>query len=673
MRCRLLVLPILLLLGACARNPAGEPLEPIDPGRLTIYHNGNILTMEKGWPTAQAIAIRGELIQAVGSSEEILALTEQGSTVIDLSGRTLMPGFVDAHTHILNDHRTLGISLDEAQSRALKNGITTLGTLYVDPGFLREIQRFAESGFLRVRTGLYLVHTDPCGGVLGDWWREHPPTRTPGEMLRVNGVKIFTDGGSCGKVALSFELEPGWGTGDLWFTQEELDEMVARVHGAGYQAAVHAIGDRAVVQALNAIEAALDGGPNTHRHRMEHVSVIPLDQVTRFGDLGVIPVLNGQFPGCTPFGPPIPEGYREMEWPWRLLRESNPDLHIAWHSDVPFLSENPFVHLLGFVTRIDIAGRAVCPPHEWLRDDTLTVEQALSIMTIQSAYALFRDEEVGSLVPGKYADLIVLANNPLESEPDRLANNRVLLTVVGGRVAYCWPAEADLCPGSTNRTPVPLPDTRPPVFVRWLVALLLAGLPLAAMTIRGRHARWIRPLGGWAGIAAGVIWLAFLLAIDRLDEAWLVVFMLPPFLMALGSAGLAVRFRGGRLAGLGLWTALLGAITLAEAVVVTDWFRNDLGWGLFIWGILSHTIGLFLFGLARLRAGAGLLWRLLPVVVGLLGGPVPFGLSFLLPESSDLPFLMLFGALGAGWLLLGWQVLVSQPESRPAARLGAGR
>jgi hypothetical protein len=132
------------------------------------------------------------------------------------------------------------------------------------------MKAFDQAGYLRVRTGLYLVATDPCGKPLGEWWQDHPPTRTPGQMLRINGIKVFTDGGSCGGVALSFELEPDWGFGDLWFDQNTLNDLLHEVHQAGYQLAVHAIGDRAVVQALNAYEFILEGQPNRLGHRMAH-------------------------------------------------------------------------------------------------------------------------------------------------------------------------------------------------------------------------------------------------------------------------------------------------------------------------------------------------------------------------------------------------------------------
>jgi len=163
-----------------------------------IFHNGIVLTMEDDMPQAQAVAIRGNKILAVGSDVEVLAHRAPRTQVIDLGGLTLMPGFVDAHTHILNSAGQLGMDLEEAQELALENGLTTLANMYCTPEFLTEMRDFEASGRLHVRTSLYLNVTTNCGEVLGDWYKQHPPTRVPGEMLRIGGVKLFTDGGTCG-------------------------------------------------------------------------------------------------------------------------------------------------------------------------------------------------------------------------------------------------------------------------------------------------------------------------------------------------------------------------------------------------------------------------------------------------------------------------------------------
>jgi predicted amidohydrolase YtcJ len=440
-----------LLCAGCASlwQPDPLPLPTVSPGQHLIFHNGVVLTMDPGRPTAEAIAVAGEKIEAVGSNADILALRRPDTTVINLQGRTLMPGFVDPHTHLFNDAgQYLDMTVTEAQQVALENGITTIGDLFVNEDFLEEMQKLDRAGQLQIRTSLYLVMTDNCGRVQGDWWRQYAPTRTPGERLRIGGVKIFTDGGTCKRPALSYELQPGEGLGDLFFSQEELNGLVAEAQASGFQVAIHAIGDRAIEQGQNALATALGGQPNTFRHRLDHNSVIRPELLPRYGAIGIVPVIFGLYPVCNPFGPPPPTEYQAWEWPWRALLDANPGLPVAWHGDDPFFGRiRPLDDLYSLITRNEVGedGR-VCESPAWQKAHVITIAEALPMMTINAAYALFRDEEVGSLEAGKYADLTVLTGNPVATAPEALKDLNVLLTMVGGQVAYCAADNQSLCP-----------------------------------------------------------------------------------------------------------------------------------------------------------------------------------------------------------------------------------
>ena len=443
----LLVLFCALLAASCTTKAPLVPRPTIEPDREVIFYNGTILTMDEIQAQAQAIAVRGEKITAVGSDADVLEAGGASATRIDLRGATLMPGFVDAHTHLFNDaEQYFDMSLAEVQQLALQNGITTIGDMYVDAGFLKEMRAFEPA--LRLRTSLYLVMTDNCGRSLGDWYREFAPTRNPGEMLRIGGVKIFSDGGTCKKPAISYELTPGEGFGDLFLEQDDLNRLVLEAQEAGYQVAIHAIGDRAIEEAQNAIAAALDGRPNSYRHRIEHNSVIRPELLARYGEIGILPVVFGAYPVCEPFGPPPPEAYRSWEWPWRALLDANRGLPIAWHGDDPFFGRvRPLDDLYSLVTRNEMGkdGR-LCKAPDWQKQHVVSAAEALRMMTVNSAYALFRDEEVGRLAPGYYADLIILSGNPLTLDPDMLPQMDVWLTMIGGRVEYCAVGQETLCP-----------------------------------------------------------------------------------------------------------------------------------------------------------------------------------------------------------------------------------
>lgn len=427
--------------------PALDP-SPGDPS--IIFFNGTILTMEENLPESQAIALEGDLILALGNDAEILAMQVSGTEVVDLEGRMLMPGFVDAHSHVLNEEWMSGKTLEEAQQLALIHGITSTGELFTTRDFLEEMRAFDTAGLLRIRTNLYLVYNTNCGEVVGEWYLDEvdlPMTGNEG-MLRADGVKVFSDGGSCNRSpALSFELEPGAGYGDLFVSRDELTQVIERAQTAGFQVAIHAIGDRAIDVVMDALEIAQAGGPNIYRHRIEHNAVIRPDQLPRYQQIDAIATLRGAYPFCDPFGPPLPEAYQSWEWPVNPLLDAYPDGHIAYHGDYPYHQLNPFHHLFGFVTRYDVGKLGqVCPPFDYLADDTISVEQGLRMMTSEAAYALFRDDEVGSLRPGKAADMIILDIDPRLVEPDLIRKIDVLMTMVGGRVEWCTRSYERLCP-----------------------------------------------------------------------------------------------------------------------------------------------------------------------------------------------------------------------------------
>ena len=95
-----LQLLLLSLISGCAASSQGTPVPTVDPQQFILFHNGVVLTVDSERSLATALAVRGEKISAVGSDAEILAMAESNAIIIDLQGATLMPGFVDPHSHI---------------------------------------------------------------------------------------------------------------------------------------------------------------------------------------------------------------------------------------------------------------------------------------------------------------------------------------------------------------------------------------------------------------------------------------------------------------------------------------------------------------------------------------------------------------------------------------------
>jgi len=428
------------------RNQRPSPSLTPTPTALStpdvIFHNGALLTMEGNSWNAQAIAIRGDLILAVGSDTEILALQGPQTEVVDLGGRTLLPGFVDSHAHWIGDADVGGFQRKtDAIQYAIQQGWTSINELFVSQGDLDDLLALDGAGQLRLRVNAYLPinYQDQW---FGHWYQQYEPLSYLSPRVRLAGIKIFVDHDYCRRVN---------------FTQGELDAAVMQAHQAGWQVAIHATGEIGLQMVLDAFENALQGETNgRHRHRIEHVLFLRDDQLQRMRDLGIIASIQLRFPNDFPqiefdnlytcYGTgrvDLVYRYRDLltagvptaggsDWPWYAA----PELEGA-----PCAS--PLRLLFDAATRV---GTGVPSPEPWMLRQTITVEQALPLLTINGAWATFEENLKGSLAPGKWADLVILSENPLAVPVEGVPNIQVLMTMIDGRVEYCAPGNESLCP-----------------------------------------------------------------------------------------------------------------------------------------------------------------------------------------------------------------------------------
>ncbi|MBM3696003.1 MAG: amidohydrolase family protein, partial [Actinobacteria bacterium] len=261
-----------------------------DPAAL-VLRGGPIHTMVPGSQVAGAIAVDGERIVAVGTEAEVAPWIGPDTVVVDLEGRAVLPGLIDGHGHWISDDHLMGFAAGEAGASArfaAASGITTIYDTFVRPDDLAELLALDRAGQLPVRVSVYFPFnflTRDYGMWFGDY--------TPGEVLsphvRVGGAKLFMDPTDPAGMFLSepHAGRPGY-RGEVVWAQEELDAVVAALDAAGWQIAVHTGGDGALDMILDAYAAALDGGPNELRHRVEHAAVIRDDQIERLRALGII-------------------------------------------------------------------------------------------------------------------------------------------------------------------------------------------------------------------------------------------------------------------------------------------------------------------------------------------------------------------------------------------------
>lgn len=255
------------------------------------------------------------------------------------------------------------------------------------------------------------------------------------EWVRRTGWKIVSDGSNQGRTGLQRESFVGSdSTGMAYIEKDELDAAVEKRLRDGWAVCVHANGDAAIDRVLDAFAKAKAKGldPAEKRCRIEHCSILHDEQITKMQELGLSPsFLIGH---VHYWGKAFVEDIFGPEKAAKLDRTGAcEDLGIRWtvHSDDPVTEMDPLRCIENAVTRNMWRSDQLLSPEE-----RVPVEAALRAMTIDAAWQCHSDHEVGSLEVGKFADFVILAEDPLAVEPERLAQIQVLETWVGGRQVY---------------------------------------------------------------------------------------------------------------------------------------------------------------------------------------------------------------------------------------------
>jgi predicted amidohydrolase YtcJ len=505
----------------------------------TVFVDGEVHTLTDPDETHEAVAVRDGRIVRLGDSYDVEFLVGTETEVVDLDGRTLLPGFIDAHTHLtmvgsylvhadlsgaadadeaisrLHDRADETASDADADDWVLGYGYdesTWPGGDYLDREDLdavsdsRPVVAFREDMHVASVNSVVLdrlvdemppedVHfggDDPTGVVVEDavgvvtdqiaptteetrqlveaaqqfanergvtgihdmvrgsrapevyrtleleddlsirvrinYWSDHIDalvetglvTNHGSEMVQTGAIKSFTDGSFGGRTAKLWDAyEDAPEEDGSWVVDpEELNAVVQKADAAGFQVTVHAIGDEAIDETLDAFAACEN--PGEKRHRVEHVELASDEAIERFGDLGVVASVQPNF----------------LKW----AREGG--LYDSRIGDRR-LETNRFANLLE--AGAPLAFSSDCMPldpllgiHQCVTADTdeqrLSVTDALRAYTSGAAYAGFDEDRLGTLERGKCADFTVLDESPWEA--DDIEAIDVAMTVVDGDVVY---------------------------------------------------------------------------------------------------------------------------------------------------------------------------------------------------------------------------------------------
>jgi predicted amidohydrolase YtcJ len=518
--------------------------------------NGNVITCVDTRPRVEALAVRDGKFVAAGATTQIKELVGRDTSVMDLKGRTVTPGFIDAHCHpsivaknqlqvdctpgqvaTIDDmvdvlanrakatpkgkwirgygyddtklreqrHPTLreldrasrehpifvehvSVHAGVANSRALEaagvsrespdpasgsferdangeltgvcresayfmfwdvipypnreelrepirlmcrkyhsTGITSVGDAWVDAAELKLYQDALEDGLLSLRVYMMMLSDRNLASLKALKLR----TGFGDRRLRLGPVKMFVDGSISARTAYMYEPYVGRPDdyGMVTLTQEELDRKVLEAHEAGFQIAVHANGDRAIDMLLDAYEKALNRLPReNHRHRIEHCTVVNPRILKRIKELGLV---------VFPFATYVYEHGEKMKnygarismmFAYRSFLDYG--IAVAGSTDNPCGPVDPLIAFQSMATRTSKDGEVLGP------EQKISVEEAIRIYTLGSAYASFEEDVKGSIEAGKLADFVVLSDDPTGVSPDRIKDIKVEKTFVGGEVVY---------------------------------------------------------------------------------------------------------------------------------------------------------------------------------------------------------------------------------------------
>ncbi|MEX0994442.1 MAG: amidohydrolase, partial [Balneolaceae bacterium] len=325
---------------------------------------------------------------------------------------------------------------EEALELALRqmnaNGLTGVHAAGIREEEWKLYKTFADEDRLTARIYAMIEGTEE----FFDSMAESGPVKNYGNgenMLALRSVKIWTDGalGSRGAALLQdYQDDPG-NTGLLFYDQQELTRMVGKGVSNGYQMNIHAIGDAANRQVLNAFENVLkERGGKELRHRIEHAQVVHTDDIPRFKKLGIIASMQ---PAHATSDMNMAEeriGTDRMKGAYAWQKFLRQGTVIAGGSDFPVESVNPFEGLHAAVTRQDAEGR---PPGGWYADEAMSREEALRSFTLDAAYAAHQEEILGTLEPGKWADFIIIDRDYFEIPAREIREITVLETWLGGQ------------------------------------------------------------------------------------------------------------------------------------------------------------------------------------------------------------------------------------------------
>lgn len=399
------------------------------PAVMTCYDGHSV------WINSKALELAGITKATPDPKNGVIvkdAKTGEPTGVLKEAAVALLGDVLPKPTH--DDQRA---AIRGAVAEAHKLGVTSVQNAGSSE---EEFQLYAEAhkaGDLKVRTyaalGVSPGFTDANADRFDEIWKQHPDD----PVLKTGIVKLYADGVIESRTAAM--LAPyvgGTSSGALNYSVDDLNRIVAMMDKRGWQIQIHAIGDRAVRATLDAFEKAGAANPapaRGRRHRIEHIETLDPSEIPRFASLGVIasqqPMhvalgdMNSTFSG--PWPDNIGSERASRAWNWKSILDAGG--RVTFGSDWFVATLDPLQGIWLATTR------RVAPS---MRDQKLTMNQAIDGYTAWPAYASFEEQRKGTLAPGMLADVVVLSRDIFAQAASTPTEVVVDATIFDGKVVY---------------------------------------------------------------------------------------------------------------------------------------------------------------------------------------------------------------------------------------------
>ena len=380
-----------------------------------------------GWANSAAM-------QAAGVTEK--TATPAGGR-IEKTGTKPNGVFVDAAKALIEKAvppplpRDRDLAVSKAQERLVSLGITAIADMGTSQDDWNTYRRLGDLGNLRVRIISYALGVEPALAIAGSG----PTPWLYGDKLRMVGVKLYADGalGSRGAwLKQDYADKPGQ-RGLSFIESTKLSNIMSLAAFNDFQIAVHAIGDAANAEVLDAIDELAFTYKGDRRWRIEHAQILDPADIPRFGRNGTIASMQPvhQTSDRTMAEARLSPARVKGAYAWNSILKVGGRL--AFGSDAPVESPDPFAGIAVAITREDAKG---APPGGWQPQERVTREQAFAGFTTGAAYAGFAENKIGRLAPGMAADFVLIDRDPLFIPPNEIRGTKVLETWLGGKRVF---------------------------------------------------------------------------------------------------------------------------------------------------------------------------------------------------------------------------------------------